>query len=241
VRTLEQRDGVEVSIEAGYGWVTGLEPKGRNAHVKIRAEHLQQPVQAWVDTHDFELYERVRGLLNGPKVFYRVVVKRKDSVAGDVPLADVPTSDRVRDLEELRPFEDDPSSTPAPPAPSAPPAAPAPPPPSAADLANPAVREDLRCENCGGPIGRLPCRRKSGRLEHIECPPADGAQNPPPAAPVAASGPEPAGADDDGVWRCEPCQVVTNEDRAAHDASPAHLEALALGSRPPARSGSRGG
>jgi hypothetical protein len=65
----------------------------------------------------------VRGLLNGPKVFYRVVVKRKDSVSGDVPLADVPTSDRVRDLEELRPFEDEPS-TPAPPAPSEAPAAP---------------------------------------------------------------------------------------------------------------------
>jgi hypothetical protein len=40
------------------------------------------------------------------------------------------------------------------------------------------------------------------------------------------SAPEPDGADTDGVWRCEPCGVVTNEERAAHDASPAHLEAL---------------
>jgi hypothetical protein len=67
VKTLEQRDGVEVSVEAGYGWVTGLEPKGRNAHVKIRAEHLQQPVQAWVDTHDFELYGGCGGCSTGPR------------------------------------------------------------------------------------------------------------------------------------------------------------------------------
>lgn len=98
---LETRDGAEVRIETGYGRITKLDDKGnRNAHVSIDAEHLDDPVQGWADTTNFDQWARIQEAhAKAFRIAYRVVVKRKAEAPQDCPLEEVPKRQRVRDLE----------------------------------------------------------------------------------------------------------------------------------------------
>lgn len=171
-KTSEVRDGAEVSIEAGYGWVTKVEPKGRNARVEIRAEQLQIPVAGWVDTTNFELWERVQSAhAEACRVGYRVVVKRKPSVAPDRAIADLGNLEKVRDLEELVIAR--PADGPAPAAGTSPNPSPA---PAAASVPPPSGDPDQvrLCAACGRSLAGSACRRRDGELVHApDCPPAE--------------------------------------------------------------------
>lgn len=206
-KTLELRDGAEVSVETGLGFVTKVEdPRGRNAKVTIQAEHLDLPVSSWVDTNDVGLYNRVLDAAReGHRIGYRVVVKRKRGQPAELPLESIPSLQRIRDLEDIERVhgeiptaplaaEGDPAPTAAPPesreaapvAASAPPAtsdAPSPPP----------TAEGPSCSLCGGPLAGFAARRVSGELQHVECPGLEELTAPPERdEPVIATGSVPS-------------------------------------------------
>lgn len=137
--------GDEVRVETGVGRITEVKPKGdRNVQVIIDADHLQEPVSCWVDRQG-PIWPRVEKagpvkvpgadeLVPGMKVWYRVDVHRKSSVAPEKPLGELGKRDKVRDLVGLERPENAPATIdgavapaePAEPA-QAPPAAAAPP------------------------------------------------------------------------------------------------------------------
>lgn len=198
-KVLDRDDaGVEVSVETGFGWITSVaEPsgQGRNVSVEIRAEHLNKPVKAWVDTAEVALYAAVRELCaGGVRIAYRVVVKRKRNQPTDCPLADIPTDGRIRDLEHVERV----AGVVAPDA--APVAADAPPPPTTRPEASPSPTASSGPQSdplvCGGPCGgRLndgrPVRRVHGVMQHVECPavdPAAALDDRPPPDPRGGNG-----------------------------------------------------
>lgn len=173
-KALEVRQGVEVSVETGLGNVTKVDPpKGRNAHVTIEAPHLKNPVMSWVDTSDLKLYNRVlEACEQGYRIGYSIVVHRKRDQPTDVPLDQIPNTQRVRDLEEVTRVAgqtptstaDQPAATPAPvsaPGPEAPP-----------PVAQPVPAAGVpSCGQCGRALtDGLPVRRLHGVLQHVECP-----------------------------------------------------------------------
>lgn len=168
-KVLEARPEGEVSIETGVGWIDKIEPpKGRNAHVIIRAEHLRIEVKGWCDTTDTDLWTRVQEAhAAGARVTYRVVVKRRRGVDAAIPFADLPRDDKMRDLEDLRPFTGDA----APPAAASGPAQAAPGPVEApAAPPAPKLTPATICAVCDRPAGNLPTRVLDGRPQHVACP-----------------------------------------------------------------------
>jgi hypothetical protein len=162
-KVADVRDGSEVSVETGIGWVTSVdEPTGRNAKVAIKAEHLQKPVMSWVDTQDDDLYATVRRLCeHGVRCSYRVVVKRKRNQPPDCPLDDIPSDGRIRDLEAVEPVTGV----------TAPPAAADPSPSTSTPPAPRTPSDALTCANCGGDLrGSGPVRSVNGAPQHVTCP-----------------------------------------------------------------------
>lgn len=196
-KVADVRDGAEVSVETGIGWIAKLEePRGRNAKVEIRAEHLKDPVSSWVDTTSTALYDTVREAAKaGARVEYRIVVKRKQGQPADVPLADIGTRERIRDLEWLDlaggivPSGGDPQNAPTPPTlPSAAPTTPGPAPSDPEPPSGPA--QALKCGLCGHDLrGGGPVRTVTGIRQHVECP---GTSTDPEPSPVDEPGPLPS-------------------------------------------------
>lgn len=213
-KALEDRGGVEVSVETGLGFVVRVdEPKGRNAAVLIQAEHLDLPVSSWCDTANLTLYNRVlTACAEGRRIGYTVVVMRKPDQPKDIPLAEVPNLRRIRDLEALDYVA---GQGPAPElstvaTPDAPPAntagtgvepqaaAEAARHPSAQPAPPTAVDGAPVCTMCTAPLtDGSPVRRVDGELRHVECPtgaPAPAAEpsvvdEPAAAAPAAEPSP----------------------------------------------------
>lgn len=196
-KVLEQRDGIEVSVETGVGHLLKVdEPKGRNARVEINADHLGQPVVGWVDTADSALYAFARAACaEGYRVEYRVVVHRKRDVDPALPLESIPSTERFRELEwldraggivagALTSAERASSAAPAPPAPAPTNGAPAAP-------GAPA----LVCGLCDGSLtDGSPVRTVEGVRQHVECPPqGTDPATPPPRPPDAGQADRPAG------------------------------------------------
>lgn len=96
-------DTGELRRETGYGRVTKVEHDGRrNAHVRIDAEHLRQPVQGWADTEDLNLWPIVgRAHQEDLRVAYVVDVHRRRNVDPAIPFAELDRNDKVRDLVYL--------------------------------------------------------------------------------------------------------------------------------------------
>lgn len=187
-KVLEDRPDVgQVSVETGQGWIAEVaEPQGRNAKVTMRADHLNDPVSAWVDTTNGDLYDLVRRACSeGRRISYRVVVKRKKGEPTDVPLAEIGTRQRIRDLEAVELA----GAVTGPP-PSVPDSAPAP------TAASGSPSDALICGNCGGDLrGSGPVRSVNGVPQHVTCPgkssaPADDDAPPVDPAPPTAEPPQ---------------------------------------------------
>lgn len=196
----ELREGVEVSVESGIGHVLRVEePKGRNARVAIKAEHLDIEVTGWVDTANRDLYERVvKACEGGFRVSYRVVIQRKRTQPKECPLAEIPTTQRVRDLEAIdRVGGTVPAGTPQTAATPGPVAAPAPAPPSGLQEP-PSDPTGPVCGLCWRPMtDGSPVRKVSGLLQHVDCPPAPEESTPatPDATPANTEPPAAAPGD----------------------------------------------
>lgn len=182
---LELRDGVEVRVEAGVGHIAKLDPpKGRNAHLEIAADGLRLPIQGWVDTTNFDLYDRcLDAFQNGRRVRYRVVIKRKADQDPSVPLEAIDRFNRVRDVEMIELLGGAATATPAngpaeaaqaaPPAPQAPPAPTdtpeAPPAPTAAPQAAPCgechARGPEHAPGCGAAPAEEPSSGDAGTTD----------------------------------------------------------------------------
>lgn len=204
-KVADVRDGSEVSVETGLGWISKVdEPRGRNAKVEIRAEHLAKPVNCWADTADAPLYDLVRqACAEGARVSYRVVVKRKKDQPSGVPLAEIPTEGRIRDLEQVeRAGGVVAPSTPTGPPPTlsaaaaqTPVAAPTPPTtrPEASEAGSgqQGPQSGKVCGLCHQPVaGGPPCRTVKGEVQHIECPGAvDESRADVPAGPLPSDPP----------------------------------------------------
>lgn len=187
-KVLEVVDGVEVSVETGDGHLLTVHPpSGRNAKVEIHADHLRLPVNAWVDTHDADLYAFTqRALAEQLRVAYRVVVKRKRGQPDDVPLEKIPSDFRIRDLEALDPL----AGAPKPAAQIAQDVSPADPAPAPVNGS-----QGRTCGLCGQSVdGGPPVRMVAGRLEHVACPghPDDRQVPPVDPGPPTAEPPSPA-------------------------------------------------
>ena len=109
-RDVITRDGEELVVETGTGIIVTLvePPSGkRNAQVAFRATHanLAKPVTGWLDTLQAaeQLEHARRAHAEGVEVEYRIEVHRKAGVDKAIPLADVATTDRVRDLVLVQP------------------------------------------------------------------------------------------------------------------------------------------
>lgn len=96
-------DTGELRRETGYGRVDKVEHDARrNAHVRIDAEHLRQPVQGWADTEDLNLWPIVgRAHQEDLRVAYVVDVHRRRNVDAAIPFAELDRNDKVRDLVYL--------------------------------------------------------------------------------------------------------------------------------------------
>lgn len=99
------RDGEEIVVETGTGLIQKIDHEAgkRNAQIVFRATHanLRDPITGWFDTiaaADGVLDALRDAMAEGVEVEYRIEVHRKANVDKTIPLADVPTRDRVRDL-----------------------------------------------------------------------------------------------------------------------------------------------
>jgi hypothetical protein len=104
VETMRDEAGAEVRVETGRGVITALEVENgkRNAHVKIDAEHLREPVTGWLDTFDKDLLERAHDAYEaGAKVEYRVEVRRKGDIDPAISLKELAARQKVRELVGL--------------------------------------------------------------------------------------------------------------------------------------------
>lgn len=98
----------EMRRETGHGVIVEYNlPQGdRNAHVKIRAERLQEPVQGWVDTTgDRDVHvAALRSFTGGQRVFYRIEVRRRDA-ADKTPYAELEKRAKIREVKEVTPVD----------------------------------------------------------------------------------------------------------------------------------------
>lgn len=159
--SLIHRDGAEVRVEDGVGKVITIDPpKGdrQNVKVTIRAPHLREAVSAWTEVGAEVLKRCQWALERDADVAYVVEVKRKRTIAADLPLKDLAGRDKVRELVSI----ERPENAPARPVDEAPPAAPAPAPAAPA----PAARRGPSKEQADA-LGALAEARRTGASNAI--------------------------------------------------------------------------
>jgi hypothetical protein len=80
--------------------------KGRNVYVTINAEHLQEEVKAWADTHSGDLAAALdAAYAGGQRVAYVIDVHRTRNVDPAIPFAELGKRQKVRDLTGLTPVD----------------------------------------------------------------------------------------------------------------------------------------
>lgn len=100
------RDGAEVKVETGHGFVLVYDEGkgGRNHKVEIQAEGLQHPLKTSVDTQAGDLAARTRAAWeSGQRIRYRIETERKPSAPQDKPIADLGNTEKFRRLASLEP------------------------------------------------------------------------------------------------------------------------------------------
>lgn len=106
-KTTEVIDGVECGLETGTGVIAELDTSKRNWDVAFRADHtnLRKPVKGWLDPgpeRDAPLAAVVEdAFANQRRVAYRIVIRRRAGQPDDIPFAEVPQFERLRDLVDV--------------------------------------------------------------------------------------------------------------------------------------------
>lgn len=102
VELIDGKRGQE-RVETGLGWIAKLaDPEGkRNAAIEFRADHLQQPIKAWIDTQGPLYPPACDAFSTGRRIQYRIAVRRKASVDNAKTIAELTNTQKVRELDGL--------------------------------------------------------------------------------------------------------------------------------------------